>query len=69
MKFVGASCFSGAIYFYSTDCMLLLIPTRTVKGGGAGDVEAAFTVDKACTLLFCNSHSWVRLVIPKYRSQ
>jgi len=37
-----------------------LIDKRMVKGGGAGDVEKTFVVDKACTLLFCNTHSWIR---------
>lgn len=37
-----------------------LILNRTVLGGGGGDIEGAFAVQNACTLVWSNTHSWVR---------
>jgi hypothetical protein len=37
-----------------------LILNKTVLGGGGGDIEGAFPVKNACTLVWSNTHSWVR---------
>ena len=37
-----------------------LIKDRTVTGGAAGEVEDAFSVQNACTLLWSNKKSWIR---------
>jgi len=37
-----------------------LIRNKRVIGGGGGDVENAFTTHNACTLVWSNTHSWIR---------
>jgi len=37
-----------------------LIRDRHVVGGGGGEVQGAFVVQNACTLVFSNENSWVR---------
>jgi len=37
-----------------------LINQRRVLGGGGGEVQGAFVIQDACTLLWSNEHSWVR---------
>ena len=37
-----------------------LIKQRRVLGGGGGEVQGAFVIQDACTLLWSNEHSWVR---------
>lgn len=43
-----------------------LIQNRMVNGGAAGDVENAFAIQNACTLLWSNQKSWVRPRTVKY---
>jgi hypothetical protein len=42
------------------------IHNRMVNGGAAGDVENAFAIQNACTLLWSNQKSWVRPRTVKY---
>ncbi len=37
-----------------------LIRQRRVLGGGGGEVQGAFVIQDACTLVWSNEHSWVR---------
>jgi len=37
-----------------------VIKDRTVVGGGGGEVQGAFAVQNACTVVWSNEHSWVR---------
>ena len=39
---------------------------RHVTSGGGGEVQGAFAVQNACTLVWSNEHSWVRPRIIKY---
>jgi hypothetical protein len=39
---------------------------RAVTGGAAGEVESAFAVQNACTVLWSNEKSWVRPRSIKY---
>jgi hypothetical protein len=43
-----------------------LVPNRMVNGGAAGDVENAFAIQNACTLLWSNQKSWIRPRTVKY---
>jgi hypothetical protein len=43
-----------------------IIQNRTVTGGAAGETEAAFDIENACTLLWSNAGSWVRPRTIKY---
>ena len=43
-----------------------LIKNRTVSGGGGGDLEGAFAVQNACTLVWSNAHSWIRPITVKF---
>jgi len=42
-----------------------VIYNRRINGGGAGEVDNAFE-DNTCTIVFCNSHSWIRPRIVKF---
>lgn len=37
-----------------------VIKDRAVVGGGGGEVQGAFVVQNACTVVWSNEHSWVR---------
>jgi|AntRauTorckE5430_2_1112549.scaffolds.fasta_scaffold00528_10 hypothetical protein len=37
-----------------------VIKDRVVVGGGGGEVQGAFAVHNACTVVWSNEHSWVR---------
>lgn len=43
--------------------------SRLVLGGGGGEVQSAFVVQNACTLVWSNEHSWVRPRTIKYSIQ
>jgi hypothetical protein len=43
-----------------------LVQNRMVNGGAAGDVENAFAIQNACTLLWSNQKSWIRPRTVKY---
>ena len=43
-----------------------VIRNRLVTGGGGGEVQGAFVVQNACTLVWSNTHSWVRPRTVKY---
>jgi len=43
-----------------------VIRNRTVVGGGGGEVQGAFAVQNACTVVWSNEHSWVRPRAIKY---
>lgn len=43
-----------------------LIKERNVVGGGGGEVQGAFVIQNACTLVWSNEHSWVRPRTIKY---
>jgi hypothetical protein len=43
-----------------------LIRQRRVAGGGGGEVQGAFVIQNACTLVYSNEHSWVRPRTIKY---
>ena len=42
---------------------------RVVVGGGGGEVQGAFAIQNACTLVWSNEHSWVRPRAVKYSIQ
>lgn len=46
--------------------LISMSKNRTVTGGAAGETEAAFAVQNACTLLWSNHSSWVRPRTIKY---
>jgi hypothetical protein len=50
--------FCSILHSHSYDT--LCIYYRTVTGGAAGELEAAFAVENACTLVWSNTKSWVR---------
>jgi len=37
-----------------------VLKQRLVQGGGGGEVQGAFAVKNACTLVWSNAHSWIR---------
>ena len=43
-----------------------LMKSRIVLGGGGGEVQSAFVVQNACTLVWSNEHTWVRPRTIKY---
>ena len=46
-----------------------VMKSRLVLGGGGGEVQSAFVVQNACTLVWSNEHSWVRPRTIKYSIQ
>ena len=44
-----------------------VIPNRTVKGGAGGEIdEHAFSIQRSCTVVWSNQHSWIRPRTIKY---
>ena len=58
--------FVTVILILTWRCSFLQSNNRTVTGGAAGETEAAFAVQNACTLLWSNESSWVRPRTIKY---
>lgn len=46
-----------------------IIKDRRVVGGGGGETDNAFSIGRACTLVWSNAHSWVRPRIVQFTLQ
>ena len=63
---IGFSILKGKVDDKNIKTADAVVRERVVLGGGGGEVQGAFAVQNACTLIWSNQQSWVRPRTVKY---